>query len=571
MRMPRSFTTAACLAAAAMLISAVDRPAATQEATPAEPPPTVARAIGLLQTGDVTGAAQMLLQITEEQPENARAWSVLGFTLRQTGNTEGALEAYQHALEFDQTAPQAMYNIGMIHAGAGETDEAFEWLLEARATNRVDLTQIGLDPAAQTLRGDARYLTLLPDEAEFADPFVEPAEIIHEWRGESAGDQFGWVARNIGDVDEDGIADFVTSAPTRTIGEGPNAGKVYVYSGGSGDLLWTADGKPAEQLGLGIDAAGDVNGDGVPDAIAGAPGGDRAYVYSGKDGSVVLEVSAREEGEFFGREVMDLGDVNVDGHDDVIVGAPRNDAAGEDAGRAYVISGADGSTLLELTGERAGDNFGSAAGGWVGEDGRVIIVIGAPNAGPNSGGRTYVWVGDVLTDEPSFVIEAGETGAQLGGMFLSVVGDVDADGHPDIYASDWANNAKGNSTGRIVVHSGASGELLLELTGESPGDGFGIGPADAGDVNGDGHADLVIGAWQQANAAASGGKVYVFSGKDGALLREYTGKVMGETFGFDATGMGDVNGDGVIDYLLTSAWSAVNGPRSGRVYIVSGK
>jgi len=91
---------------------------------------------------------------------------------------------------------------------------------------------------------------------------------------------------------------------------------------------------------------------------------------------------------------------------------------------------------------------------------------------------------------------------------------------------------------------------FLTLTGEAAGDGFGIGPADAGDVNGDGHDDLVIGAWQQANAAASGGKVYLYSGKDGSLIRAWTGKVMGETFGFDATGMGDVDGDG----LLEMAW-----------------
>ena len=68
-----------------------------------------------------------------------------------------------------------------------------------------------------------------------------------------------------------------------------------------------------------------------------------------------------------------------------------------------------------------------------------------------------------------------------------------------------------------------------------------------------------------------GGKIYVYSGKDGTLLHEITGKVMGETLGFDATGMGDIDGDETIDYLVTSAWSAVNGARSGRMYILSGE
>jgi hypothetical protein len=176
-----------------------------------------------------------------------------------------------------------------------------------------------------------------------------------------------------------------------------------------------------------------------------------------------------------------------------------------------------------------------------------------------------------LVKEPSFMIEPDETGEDLGAMFVSIVGDVDADGVPDVYASDWANNARGRTTGRVYVHSGATGERLLMLTGEDSGDGFGIGPADLGDVNGDGHDDLVVGSWQHSGAAPSGGKVTVCSGKNGTVLRRITGKVMGETFGFDATGLGDVDGDGSLDYLVTSAWSSIKGPRSGRVYVVSGR
>jgi hypothetical protein len=155
-------------------------------------------------------------------------------------------------------------------------------------------------------------------------------------------------------------------------------------------------------------------------------------------------------------------------------------------------------------------------------------------------------------------------------MFVSAVGDVDADGTVDVYASDWSAGTNGPGSGRVYVHSGADGRLLYDLAGEAAGDGFGIGVADAGDVDGDGHDDLVIGAWQYGGAAPSGGKVYLYSGRDGSLVRTITGKVMGETFGFDTTGMGDVDGDGVPDLLLTSAWSAVAGGRSGRMYIVAG-
>jgi hypothetical protein len=139
----------------------------------------------------------------------------------------------------------------------------------------------------------------------------------------------------------------------------------------------------------------------------------------------------------------------------------------------------------------------------------------------------------------------------------------------DIYASDWSNAAHGLSTGRIYVHSGRTGGRLLVLTGENAGDGFGTSVSVSGDVDGDGRADLIVGAWQYGGAAVSGGRAYLYSGRDGRLLRHFTDRVPGDTLGFDAVGLGDIAGDGGAVLLLSAAWSAVHGHHSGRVFAVS--
>jgi hypothetical protein len=281
---------------------------------------------------------------------------------------------------------------------------------------------------------------------------------------------------------------------------------------------------------------------------------------------VLLTLEAEDKGDSFGRHVPGAGDIDHDGCADVIVGAPANNAGGKGAGRAYVYSGKDGHRLLTLTGEAAGDAFGSTVAGSTGATG-TFLVVGAPAAGPRKSGRTYVYSG--LSTTPKFVIDSDETGNALGAMFVSIVGDVDGDGTGDVYASDFTNAAKGPSTGRVYVHSGADGRRLLTFTGETAGEGFGIGPASAGDVDGDGRSDLIVGAWQYGEEAISGGRAYLYSGKDGRLLGTYTCRTPGDAFGFDAAGMGDVDGDGTIDLLVTSAWSAIHGFHSGRVFIIS--
>jgi FG-GAP repeat/FG-GAP-like repeat/Tetratricopeptide repeat len=558
-KIPR-ITTKACL-----VVSLIVGGGCSSQPKPATAEPTLAAGVARLQANDSEGAAKILEQVTTHEPNNGRAWRNLALAYQNLKDWDRAISANQHALNAESSVPTPLFNLGVLYAEKGDRDQAFAWLAKAKATRRIDMTQADVTPELTALKSDSRFATLLPSRADFDTPFVEPVKIIREWDGEKANDQFGWIARNIGDVDGDGVPDIVTSAPTSSKA-GDKAGRIYTYSTKSGKLLWTADGHAGDQLGTGIEAAGDTNGDGIPDVIASAPGGGYAMVYSGRDGRVLLTLYAENTGDEFGRHASGVGDVNHDGFADVIVGAPGNNAAGQKAGRAYIYSGKDGRLLLTLSGERAGDAFGSTVAGFADKE-HTFLLVGAPNAGPKQTGRTYVY--DALSSKPEFTIEADETGVALGAMFLSVIGDVDGDGVPDVYASDWSNGARGPSTGRVYVYSGKDGHSLLTLTGETAGEGFGTSPSVAGDVDHDGHADLIVGAWQYSREAVGAGRAYLYSGKDGHLIKTFTCRIPGDTFGFDSVTMGDVDKDGTIDFLITSGWSGVHGFHSGRVFIIS--
>jgi hypothetical protein len=310
-----------------------------------------------------------------------------------------------------------------------------------------------------------------------------------------------------------------------------------------------------------------VNGDGAGDVIASAPGGSFARVYDGRTGAVLLTLRAGGPTEVFGRHASGLGDVNGDKYPDLIVGAPGGPSAPADfSGRAYIFSGKDGSLIFTLKGERGGDAFGSSVSGAT-VAGKITIVVGAGAGGPDRTGRAFVYTS--LTEAPAFVIDGDDTDRALAAMFVGVPGDLDADGVQDVYASDWAGAAKGPGTGRVYLHSGKTGKLLYAITGETAGDGFGSTQATAGDVDGDGTPDLILGAWQYAGAAVSGGRAYLYSGRTGRLLKTFTNRIPGDTFSFDAVGIGDVDADGTVDLLITGGGSAISGFRSGRVFIIS--
>lgn len=229
-------------------------------------------------------------------------------------------------------------------------------------------------------------------------PFSERDVIlIHELHGENIGDGYGWVGAALGDLDGDGAPDFATTAPF--YGGDQANGKFYVYSGKSGALLNEGVGIEGNRLGYSISSAGDVNQDGTPDYIVGGAGpANRIVVYSGADHTILHDLTTPAGVlENFGASVAGAGDVNGDGHADLLVGANRADVSETitDTGRIYLLDGSDGSVIWEQLGSAPQGMLGSGLGlvGDVNGDAVPDQVAAVPGAGENGWGKPISFPG----------------------------------------------------------------------------------------------------------------------------------------------------------------------------------
>ena len=394
--------------------------------------------------------------------------------------------------------------------------------------------------------------------------FVEPeVEVLYMLEGERAGGLFGWAVSAVADVDGDGVSEVLTGAPFDPTG-GESAGRAYLYSGATGESLHTWTGVAGDRLGFAIADAGDVDGDGTPDVIVGAPGPmgavGAAHVYSGADGQEIAVLAGHAPGDAFGTSVTGVGDVDGDGLADVLVGAPRDPALGTNGGRVAVFGAADWTAPRWAREGEAGARLGAGAGplGDANGDGIGDVVLGAPG----NGGAIWVLSGadgsDVLPP-----LAGDPDAASLGQFFVAGVGDLDGDAVPDVYGGDFGDETLGPGTGRAYVWSGASGERLHTFAGAAVGDGLGCGRG-GGDADGDGTPDLAVGSYSASpGGVAQAGFITLFSGATGEVIRTITGTTELEQVGFDVVTLGDVNGDGSDDLVLSGA-------NDDRVYVIAG-
>ena len=392
----------------------------------------------------------------------------------------------------------------------------------------------------------------------------QECEVLATAQGFESGALFGWLVTSADDADGDGIEDFAVAAPFG----GSFRGRISVHSGADGSQIWSYTIPTASAiLGFSLDRMNDVDGDGVDEIVAGAPWnpgvpGGRLLVFSGANGAIIHTFAGPVEFDTYGHSVAAGGDFNGDGVPDLVfsgIGVEKGDPKG--IGRVFVHSG-DDLTLISTIDPPILPSYGFGTGiafiGDVNKDGRDDLAIGDRLFEFDPPGRIHVFSYDGKQPVHEFTINDIDQGLPLESERIDAGRDYNQDGTPDIYLGERRLN-------RARVFSGADGSVILTIQSEE-NNSFGSGRM-IDDIDGDGVPDLFIGAKSDATGGDLAGRVFFYSGADGSLLRTITPTVADMGFGADAAPVGDLNGDGAIDYVV-SAMGAAGG--LGQVLVMAG-
>ncbi|MFT7617440.1 MAG: hypothetical protein ACI97A_001076 [Planctomycetota bacterium] len=376
-----------------------------------------------------------------------------------------------------------------------------------------------------------------------------PLPLRHEIVGSQLFGSIGQKLGRVPDINGDGADELIVSATP--------LGKVFVYSGADATLLLTLSTSGVfDNFGTSVCGISDVNTDGVPDLVVGAPGDDtagidagRVDVLSGADGTLIFSAFGDFSEDFFGTSVASIEDLNNDSTADFLVGAPGSFSSG--FVRAH--SGADGSTISTFFGPNPGSGMGWRVAAIDDIDGDGLqevasVAIHAANTlGDLQAGRLFVIAGSGLA---LLLDVAGLAANDHFGFELSALKDVNGDDKGDLLVSAPNDARGGPDAGSAQIISGADGTVLSDMIGQQPFALFGSAVADAGDVNGDGITDVVIGAKFHDGFVADSGLVSVRNGADGTVIEDFSDFESSTLLGASLVGLGDVDGDGFDDFAM---------------------
>lgn len=372
----------------------------------------------------------------------------------------------------------------------------------------------------------------------------------------STNDGFAVSGTGIGDIDGDGRDDYVVGAYLLEVGGLSQVGAIRTFSGADGSLIFETQGPEAfAWFGFSVDRAGDLNGDGTEDILVGAPGLDpanflregSAHVISGADGTYLSTYLGTTSGGRFGYAVARVADTDGDGLPEHLIGAPFHEVSGGAvAGRADLYSGATGALLLEVSGAVGSQDLGREVAG-VGDwnaDGRgdFAVYSRGPYPAAQMTGEIVVYSG--ADASPLFALNGPDFDAAYSARLASGE-DLNGDGVIDLAVIQTDLFAFPTQPQRITVISGADQTTLLEVVGPLDffwGEDFALTP----DANGDEVPDLLV-----AHTASLTVLAELYSGKTGGVLTTIAGSAQSAGNGNFVASLGDTNGDNLADWLVS--------------------
>ncbi len=454
---------------------------------------------------------------------------------------------------------------------------------------KIRLTYSGETPTSNnTALSPGLFHIILPEPTTLV-----PAQLQTALSGSTEYDQLGCAVSSAGDFNADGYPDYMVGACSAEV-EGSFPGEVYLYCGGpsaNAEANFTFTGEAsADEFGAAMASVGDFNGDGYDDIIIGAyhndTSGDNsgsAYVFCGGPGAdetADYVFNGEAAWNYFGFSVSGLGDVNADGYDDIVIGAPYKNGSSIQLGQAYIYFGGPGADTvvdISLPGLLENDRLATsvAGAGDFNGDGFNDILVGVPyedTQGLNAGQAFLYYGGPELDDVPDLIFNEAVTDDRFGTTVASA-GDFNKDGYGDIIIGATMNDAGGNMAGQCYIFYGGpnpDNAADVVLTGEAAEDEFGSSIACAGDVNNDGFSDVIVGAFMNGTAGSTAGRSYLYLGgtsSDSVVDYIFSGDMTGDRLGYAVAGAGDINGDGFSDVLCGAIYSDLGTTDAGAAFL----